>query len=98
MSNDQRMTNDGMTKQIPVIPSAVENGVAWEAATWTGRPEAERTGSERIKSRGETKEQFRGILRLRFAPLRTTISHSCFDRHSSFVIFNRRGGRHSSFF
>jgi D-amino-acid oxidase len=35
-----------------VIPSEVENGAAGEAATWTGRPEAERTGSERIKSRG----------------------------------------------
>jgi D-amino-acid oxidase len=34
-----------------VIPSEVENGAAGEAATWTGRPEAERTGSERIKSR-----------------------------------------------
>jgi len=31
--------------------SVVENGAAGEAATWTGRPEAERTGSERIKSR-----------------------------------------------
>jgi D-amino-acid oxidase len=35
-----------------VIPSEVENGAAGEAATWAGRPEAERTGSERIKSRG----------------------------------------------
>jgi D-amino-acid oxidase len=42
-----------------VIPSpstslrtgCVENGAAGEAATWTGRPEAERSGSERIKSR-----------------------------------------------
>jgi D-amino-acid oxidase len=33
-----------------VIPSEIENGAAGEAATWTGRPEAERTGSERIKS------------------------------------------------
>src|SRR4030095_6817552 len=32
------------------IPSEVENGTAGEAATWTGRPEAEPTGSERIKS------------------------------------------------
>jgi hypothetical protein len=29
---------------ITVIPSEVENGAAREAATWTGRPEAERTG------------------------------------------------------
>jgi hypothetical protein len=87
-----------MSKKITVIPSAVENGAAGEAATRTGSPEGERAGSERIKSRGETKEQFRGILRLRFAPLRTTISHSCFDLHSSFDIFNRHGGRHSSFF
>ena len=34
-----------------VIPSEVENAAAGQAATWTGRPEAERTGSERIKSR-----------------------------------------------
>jgi D-amino-acid oxidase len=42
----------------PVIPSpstslragSVENGAAGEAATWRGRPEAERTGNERIKS------------------------------------------------
>jgi D-amino-acid oxidase len=34
-----------------VIPNEVENGAAGEAATWTGRPETERTGSERIKSR-----------------------------------------------
>jgi cysteine desulfurase len=37
--------------KIPVIPSEVENGAAGKAATWTGRPEAERTGSERIKPR-----------------------------------------------
>jgi len=35
---------------MAVIPSGVENGAAWEAATWTGRPKAERVGSERIKS------------------------------------------------
>jgi len=35
---------------MAVIPSGVENGGAWEAATWTGRPKAERVGSERIKS------------------------------------------------
>ena len=42
----------------PVIPSPstslragfIENGTAGKAATWTGRPEAERTGSERTKS------------------------------------------------
>ncbi|MGZ4967481.1 MAG: FAD-dependent oxidoreductase [Chthoniobacterales bacterium] len=32
-----------------VIPSEVENGAAGEAATWTGRPKAERMGGERIK-------------------------------------------------
>jgi len=37
-----------------VIPIGVENGAAGEAATWTGRPEAERTANERIKSRGMT--------------------------------------------
>ena len=36
--------------QFVVIPSEVENGAAREAATWTGRRTAERTGSERIKS------------------------------------------------
>jgi hypothetical protein len=41
--------------------------------------------------RGETEEQFGGILRLRFAPLRMTICHSGFVIISSFVI------RHSSF-
>jgi D-amino-acid oxidase len=34
----------------PVMSSEVENGAAGEAATWTGRPEAEQTGSERITS------------------------------------------------
>jgi hypothetical protein len=80
-----------MRDNLTVVPSEVENGVAWEAATWTGRPEAERTGSERIKSRGETDEQFRGILRLRFASLRMPIGYSGFVIISSFVI------RHSSF-
>jgi lipoate-protein ligase A len=35
---------------MDVIPSGVENGAAREAATSTGRPKAERAGSERIKS------------------------------------------------
>src|SRR6266404_2321327 len=35
---------------MAVIPSGVENGAAWEAATWTGKPKAEQVGSERIKS------------------------------------------------
>jgi hypothetical protein len=43
------------------LPSEVENGAAGEAATWTGRPEAERTGSERIKSRSVTVRLLRGI-------------------------------------
>ena len=43
------------------------------------------------ESSGETEEQVRGILRLRFASLRMTISHSDFVIVSSFVI------RHSSF-
>ena len=33
-----------------VMSSEVENGAVGEAATWTGRPVAERTGSERITS------------------------------------------------
>jgi hypothetical protein len=91
MTNDEGSPNGRMTNNLSVIPSEVENGVAWEAATWTGRPEAERTGSERIKSRGETEKQFHGILRLRFASLRMTTGYSCFVIISSFVI------RHSSF-
>ena len=35
---------------MAAMPSEVENGAAGEAATWTGRPKAERAGSERIKS------------------------------------------------
>ena len=46
--------------------------------------------SEVEESRGETEEQFRGILRLRFASLRMTIGYSALSlfviRHSSFVI------------
>ena len=48
--------------------------------------------SEVEEPRSETEEQFRGILRLRFASLRMTICHSDLVIHSSFVI------RHSSFF
>ena len=44
--------------------SVIENGAAGEAATWTGRPEAERTGSERVKSRSQTVRPFRGVPRL----------------------------------
>src|SRR5580765_5964681 len=51
-----------------VIPSEVENGAAREAVTWTGRPEAEPTGSERIKPRSKTQGNFMGS----FAPLRMT--------------------------
>ena len=47
--------------------------------------------SEVEESRGETEEQFRGILRLRFASLRMTIGYSDFVIISTFVI------RHSSF-
>jgi hypothetical protein len=79
-----------MTNNLTVIPSEVENGAAGDAATWTGRPQAERTGSERIKSRGEPEKQLRELLRLRFASLRMTIGYSDFVIFSSFVI------RHSS--
>jgi len=78
-------------RNLTVVPSEVENGVAGEAATWMGRPQAERMGSQRIKSGGETDEQFLWILRLRFASLRMTIGYSDFVIISSFVI------RHSSF-
>ena len=44
---------DSKPRVSPVIPSKIENGAAGEAATWTGRPEAERTGSEQIKPRGK---------------------------------------------
>jgi hypothetical protein len=75
-----------MTNELLVIPTEVENGAAREAATWMGRPEAERTASEQIKSRGETDEQFRGILGLRFASLRMTNRYSDFVIVSVFVI------------
>ena len=55
-----------------VIPSVVKNGVAEEAATWTGRPEAERTGSERIKSL----ESLSKVVSLFQVPLRTPLSIS----------------------
>jgi|GEM_PF-2552099 len=79
-----------MTNNLTVVPSEIENGAAGYAATWTGRPQAERTGSERIKSRVEIEKLFRGILRLRFASRRMTIVYSGFVIISSFVI------RHSS--
>jgi D-amino-acid oxidase len=41
-----------------VIPSEVENGATGETTTWTGRPKAERTGSERIKSLESFKSGF----------------------------------------
>jgi N6-L-threonylcarbamoyladenine synthase len=44
--------------KLPVIPSEVESGAVRETATRTGRPEAERTGSERIKSRRVTEGEF----------------------------------------
>src|SRR4029077_17380148 len=52
-----------------VIPSEVENGAAGEGATWTGRPEAERTGGERIKSL----ESFKSGFSLRVPLMDTTI-------------------------
>src|SRR5262249_50191504 len=44
--------------KLDVIPSEVENGAAREVATWTERPEAKRMGSERIKSRRVTEDEF----------------------------------------
>jgi D-amino-acid oxidase len=41
-----------------VIPSEGENGATGEDATWTGRPKAERTGGERIKSLESFKSGF----------------------------------------
>jgi len=40
----------GIRVPFLVIPSEVENRAARDAARWTGRPEVERAGSERIKS------------------------------------------------
>jgi hypothetical protein len=102
MTKEEGSPNNQMTMPMAVIPSEGDNGAAREAATWTGGPEAERMGSERIKFREETEEQFRGILRLRgayperakrveWAPLRMAI------RHSDFVIISSFGFRHSSF-
>jgi len=45
---------------MAVIPSGVENGATGESATWTGRPKAERAGSERIKSL-EASEEARDV-------------------------------------
>jgi hypothetical protein len=45
---------------LSVIPSEVENGAAREVATWTGRPQAERAESERIKSPGATQTAILG--------------------------------------
>jgi len=52
-----------------VIPSEAENGVAGEAATWTGSPKGERTGRERIKSL----ESFKSGFSLRVPLTDTTI-------------------------
>jgi lipoyl(octanoyl) transferase len=41
---------------MAVIPSGAENGATGEGATWTGRPKAERAGSERIKSLDSSEE------------------------------------------
>jgi D-amino-acid oxidase len=54
---------------LSVILSEVENGAAREAATWTGRPEAERTGGERITSL----ESFSSGFSLRVPLMDTTI-------------------------
>jgi len=67
-----------------VMSSEVENGAAGEAATWTGRPKAERTGSELIKSRRFTVVWVCGIPRLRFAPLgMTTVRRNYFCSQQS---------------
>ena len=47
MANDESMANDEKDA-CHSEPSREWNG--WEAATWAGRPKAERTGGERIKS------------------------------------------------
>jgi len=80
MTNYEGRPNDRMTNNMTVIPSEVE------AAT-------QRTRSARpgFQSRGETEEQFPGILRIRFASLRMTICHS------DFVIALAFGIRHLAF-
>jgi hypothetical protein len=70
-----------MTNKLIVLPSEVE--------AVTQRTKSERPGFE---SHGETEEQFRGILRLRFASLRMTTGYSDFAVLSAFII------RHPSFF
>ena len=77
------MANDKFLNPNPVVPSEVENGAAGAAATWTGRPEAERAGSERIKSRGKT---LRSIRRAPSTPLRFAQDDCVFViRASSFI-------------
>jgi D-amino-acid oxidase len=66
-----------------VIPSArhavaqrrreVENGAAGEAATWTGWPEAERTGNERITSRAVNSTEFTSGFAITVPLMDTTI-------------------------
>ncbi len=80
MTNHEGSANDRMTNKLTVVPSEVEAA--------TQRTKSARPG---FQSRGETEEQFRGILRLRFASLRMTIGYSDFVVISSFVI------RYSSF-
>ena len=80
MTNVEGSPNDRMTNNLIGVPSEVE------AATQRTKPA--RPG---FQSRGENEEQFRGILRLRFASLRMTIGYSDFVVISSFVIC------HSSF-
>ena len=58
-----------MTNTHIVIPSGAELQRSLESNS--GRGQA-------FKSRGETEEQFHGILRLRFASLRMTIDHPVF--------------------
>jgi hypothetical protein len=70
-----------MTKKLNIIPSEIEPATEWGKSTRPG-----------FQSRGETEEQFRGIVRLRFASLRMTIcflhsvSRSAPDiRHPAFL-------------
>jgi hypothetical protein len=54
-SNDESPNDQIRQLVIPTKRSEVENGAAGEAATCTGKPDAERSGSERIKPREGTK-------------------------------------------
>src|SRR5262249_28126203 len=101
MANDEPNLNDRNDKCTTfdfAIPSEVENRAAGEAATWTGRPKAKRTG-ERIKSLINHHEISRLCSTWRL--INAICQHEIIDRPCSCVIQRsgfchrgRKGGKH----